>query len=81
MTPYDPMDYSLPVSSIHGIFQARALEWVAISFSTGLPNPGIEPSSPTLLADSLQFEPPLTCSLSTKSRPEIHPGFAGQEPP
>ena len=29
----DPMDYSLPVSSVHGIFQARILEWVAISFS------------------------------------------------
>ena len=29
----DPMDYSLPVSSIHGIFQARILEWVAISSS------------------------------------------------
>ena len=30
----DPMDYSLPGSSIHGIFQARVLEWVAIAFST-----------------------------------------------
>ena len=29
----DPMDCSLPGPSIHGIFQARALEWVAISFS------------------------------------------------
>ena len=28
----DPMDYSLPGSSVHGIFQARILEWVAISF-------------------------------------------------
>ena len=28
-----PMDYSLPGSSIHGIFQARVLEWVAIAFS------------------------------------------------
>ena len=31
----DPMDCSLPGSSIHGIFQARVLEWVAISFSKG----------------------------------------------
>ena len=30
-----PMDYSLPDSSVHGIFQARVLEWVAISFSRG----------------------------------------------
>ena len=31
----DPMDYSLPVSFLHGIFQARILEWVAISYSRG----------------------------------------------
>ena len=31
----DPMDYSLPGSSVHGIFQARVLEWIAISFSRG----------------------------------------------
>ena len=29
----DPMDCSLPGSSLHGILQARVLEWVAISFS------------------------------------------------
>ena len=29
----DPMDCSLPGSSIHGIFQARVLEWVAVAFS------------------------------------------------
>ena len=32
-TPSDPMDCSLPGSSVHGIFQARVLEWVAIAFS------------------------------------------------
>ena len=32
-TLWDPMDWSLPGSSIHGIFQARILEWVIISFS------------------------------------------------
>src|SRR5574341_732385 len=32
-TPSDPMDCSLPGSSIHGIFQARVLEWGAIAFS------------------------------------------------
>ena len=31
----DPMDHSLPGSSVHGISQARILEWVAISFSRG----------------------------------------------
>ena len=33
-TPSDPMDYSPPGSSVHGIFQARVLEWGAIAFST-----------------------------------------------
>ena len=31
----DPMDCSLSGSSVHGIFQARVLEWIAISFSRG----------------------------------------------
>ena len=35
-TPSDPMDCSLPGSSIHGIFQARVLEWGAIAFSDDL---------------------------------------------
>ena len=35
-TPSDPMDCSLPGSSIHGIFQARVLEWGAIAFSVSL---------------------------------------------
>ena len=34
-----PMDCSLPGSSVHGIFQARVLEWVAISFSRGSSQP------------------------------------------
>ena len=33
LTLSDPMDRSLPGSSVHGIFQARVLEWVAIAFS------------------------------------------------
>ena len=52
------MDCSLPGSSSHGIFQARVLEWVAISFSRGSSDPGIEPGSPELQADALQSEPP-----------------------
>ena len=32
-TPSDPMDCSLPGSSVHGIFQARVLEWGAVAFS------------------------------------------------
>ena len=41
----DPVDYSPPGFSVHGIFQARILEWVAISSSRGLPDLGIEPVS------------------------------------
>ena len=35
LTLCEPMDCTLPGSSVHGIFQARVLEWVAISFSRG----------------------------------------------
>ena len=35
LTLGDPMDCSPPGSSVHGIFQARVLEWVAIAFSKG----------------------------------------------
>ena len=38
--------------------QARILEWAAIPFSRGSANPGIEPGSPTLQADSLPSAPP-----------------------
>ena len=40
------MDCNLPGSSVHGILQARILEWVAISSSRDLPHPEIEPKSP-----------------------------------
>ena len=40
---------------VHGILQAKILEWVAVPFSPrDLPNPGIEPRSPALQADSLE---------------------------
>ena len=52
------MGYSPPGSSVHGVLQARILEWVAIPFSRDLPDPGIEPRSPALQADSLLSEPP-----------------------
>ena len=48
----DPMDYT-----VHGILQARILEWVAFPFSRDLPNPGIEPRTSTLQADSLPAGP------------------------
>ena len=51
------MDCGPSGSSVHGISQARILEWVAIPFSKGSSHPGIEPRSPTLWADSLPGEP------------------------
>ena len=36
LTPSDPMDYSPPGSSVHGILQARVLEWGAIDFSVDI---------------------------------------------
>ena len=35
----NPIDHSLPGSAVHGIFQARVLEWVAVSFSRGSSRP------------------------------------------
>ena len=40
----DPIDCSLPGSPVHGVSKAGILEWVAISFSSDLPNPGINAS-------------------------------------
>ena len=45
LTLCDPMDCSPPGSSVHGILQARILEWVAISLSKRSPDPGIKPTS------------------------------------
>ena len=99
LTLCDPIDCSLPGSSVHCILQARTLEWVKVlaaqlyltlcdprncvahqvalsmEFSRqeywnglpfpspgDLPNPGIEPGSPALQADSLPSEPPKALS-------------------
>ena len=54
----DPVGCSPPGSSVHGILQARILEWVAIPFLGDLPDAGIELRPPALQADSLLSEPP-----------------------
>ena len=58
----DPLDFSPQGSSVHGILQARILEWVARGSSPrDLLNPGITPKSPVSLAlqvDSLPTESP-----------------------
>jgi len=50
----DPINSSLSGSSVHVIFQVRILEWVAFPSPGDLPNPGIEPKSPTLQAETLK---------------------------
>ena len=54
----NPMTCSPPGSSDHGTLQVRVLEWVAISFSRDLVDPGIEPGFPALQAGSLLSELP-----------------------
>ena len=52
LTLCNPMD-----CTVRGILQARILEWVAFPSPEDLPNPGIEPRSPTLRRGSLPAEP------------------------
>ena len=57
LTLHNPMDSSPLGSSVHGILQARILEWVAIPFSRGSSRPGIELRPPELQEDFLPSEP------------------------
>jgi len=52
------MDCSPPDSCVYGNFQARILEWVAFSFSRGLPDSGVTPTSPALPGRFFTTEPP-----------------------
>ena len=77
----DPMDCSPPGSSVHGIFQARILKWVAFSLPGDLPSPGINHASPALtggffttappgniyITSHLSFPPPSHLSRSSQS--------------
>ena len=68
LTPCDPMDCSPPGSPVHGILQARILEQVSFPPPVDLPDPGIEPRSPALLADSLISEPTGKPNMHTDRR-------------
>ena len=64
------MDHSSPGSLVHGNFQARIVEWIAISSSRDLPDLGIEPESPVspaLQANSLLTEPTGRIKLNTEN--------------
>ena len=54
----NPVDYSPPGFSVHGILQARVLEWVAISFSRGSSQPRDPTQVSHMKADALTSEPP-----------------------
>ena len=54
----NPVDCSLPDSSVHGIFQARILSGLPFPYPGNLPNPETEPRPPALQADSLPTELP-----------------------
>ena len=58
LTLCDSTDCSLPGFSVHGISQARTLEWVAVSFSRALTDSGIEPTSPALAGGFFTAKPP-----------------------
>ena len=65
----NPVYYSLPSSSVHGILQARILEWVAVPSSRDLPDPGIEPTS--LMSPSLTVRF-FTSSTTWEAPCELH---------
>ena len=74
----DPMDCSLPGSSVHGILQARILEWVALPFSREPSQASIKHRFRTLQADSLPAElpgkwpqPPPQISVSDKDKRKV----------
>ena len=69
LTLSDPMDCSLPGSSIHGIFQARVLEWGAIAFSDPPDYPCLNypRQSESLLSSALTLQaPPLMLTVCLK---------------
>ena len=57
LTLCNPMDCHPSDSSVHGLLQARILEWVAIPFSRGSSQPRDGTQSPALQVDSLSSEP------------------------
>ena len=57
LTICEPVDWSLPGSTVHGISQARLLEWLPFPSPGDLSNSGIKPASPALAAGFLTTEP------------------------
>ena len=72
-THSDPMDCSLPGSSVHGIFQARVLEWGAIAFSSARSTTAQSPSQGQHVWGG-------GCCVLNKEGLEFHDGLCGVEP-
>ena len=65
----DPMDHSLPGSSVHGIFQARVLEWGAIAFSAMEYYSAIKKNTfESVLMRWMKLEPILQVEVSQKGK-------------
>ena len=72
----DPMDYSLPGFSVHGIFQARVLEWGATAFSNSfLLSPTYSTLIPTLVPRII-FQLPLHLNSTPPLMPNSRPLFS-----
>ena len=72
LTLCDPVGASPPGSSVHGAFQARILEWVAISFSRGSSHSRDQPVSPAWQADSLPLSHKKGITVTTNNVPAEH---------
>ena len=64
----DPMDCSLPGSSVHGIFQARVLEWGAIAFSSNVGDQGSIPGSGTSPGEENGYPLQYSCQENSTDR-------------
>ena len=76
----DPMDCSPTGSSVHGILQARVLEWIAITFSRGVPTQGLNPCLSYLLHWQQVLYPSATCcggARGKEPRPAASPSLVG----
>ena len=82
-TLHDPMDCSLPGSSVHGILQARVLEWGAIGFSE-LQNSGSQTWIPPIIVPGQKCQMPVPnphlrtrhwLFLISLGHPDVQPGF------
>ena len=72
LTLCNPMNCSLPGSSLHGIFQARVLEWVAISFSSGCESWTIKKAEHRRI-DAMVLEKTIESALDSREIKPVNP--------